>query len=72
MTDAVRDGGAGTAAAMGLTFDEMVENVFKSQTLTGKLNTVEQVGDLAVLLASDQGDGFTGALLSLDGGQSPY
>ena len=72
MTDAVRDGGPETAAAMGISFDEMVEDVFKARTLTGELNTVEQIAGLAVLLASDLGSGFTGALLSLDGGISPY
>lgn len=55
-----------------MSFDEMVENVFKAKTLTGQLNTVEQVAELSVLLASDVGGGFTGALLSLDGGVSPY
>ena len=46
-------GGPGTAAAMGMSYDEMVEKVFKSKTLTGELNTVEQVAAVAVLLASE-------------------
>ena len=61
-----------TAAAMGLTYDEMVEKVFKSKTLTGELNTVEQVAAIAVLLASDAGRGITGSFFNVDGGQSPY
>lgn len=72
LTDAVREGGPGTAAAMGLTYDEMVEKVFKSKTLTGELNTVEQVAAIAVLLASDAGRGITGSFFNVDGGQSPY
>jgi NAD(P)-dependent dehydrogenase (short-subunit alcohol dehydrogenase family) len=72
VTDALLATGEATAAAMGMTYDEMVENVFKGKTLTGELNSVEQVAELCVLLASDLGRGFAGALLSLDGGISPY
>lgn len=72
ITDAVLQGGPGTAAAMGMTYDEMVEKVFKSKTLTGELNTVEQVAAVAVLLASEAGRGITGSFFNVDGGQSPY
>ena len=72
LTDAVTQGGPATAKAMGLSYEEMVENVFKARTMTGELNTIEQVAELSVLLASDVGAGFTGALISLDGGISPY
>ena len=72
LTDAVLQGGPGTAAAMGMSYDEMVDKVFKSKTLTGELNTVEQVAAVAVLLASDTGRGITGSFFNVDGGQSPY
>ena len=72
LTDAVTLGGPTTAAAMGLSYDEMIERVFKSKTLTGELNTVAQVAAVAVLLASDAGRGITGAFFNVDGGQSPY
>ena len=72
ITDAVLQGGPGTAAAMGMTYDEMVEKVFKSKTLTGELNTVEQVAAVAVLLASEAGRGITGSFFNVDGGQAPY
>lgn len=72
LTDAVNEGGPHTARAMGMTFDEMVDNVFKAKTMTGELNTVEQVAELTVLLASDVGAGFTGAQISVDGGIAPY
>lgn len=72
LTDAVRDGGPGLAKSLGMTFDEMVDNVFKSKTLTGELNTVEQVAEMALLLAGPAGRGITGALLSVDGGIAPY
>ena len=72
ITDIIRQNGPATAEAMGMTFDEMVENIFKSKTLTGELNTVEQVAEMALFLASPVGRGITGATLSVDGGIAPY
>lgn len=72
LTDAVTTGGPATAAAMGLGYEEMIEKVFKAKTLTGELNSAEQVAAVAVLLASDAGRGITGAFFNVDGGQSPY
>jgi 3-hydroxybutyrate dehydrogenase/3-oxoacyl-[acyl-carrier protein] reductase len=60
------------AETMGMTFDEMVETVFKANTLTGELNTVEQIGDMTVFLASTAGRGITGQQISVDCGMSPY
>jgi 3-hydroxybutyrate dehydrogenase len=37
-----------------------------------RLNRVEEVAALALLLASEQGSGITGAVLSVDGGSSSY
>jgi 3-hydroxybutyrate dehydrogenase len=71
ITDIVRDNGPQTAAAMGLTFDEMVA-VFASESAIKRTNTVEEVAAVAVLLASDLGAGITGALLSIDGGTAAY
>jgi NAD(P)-dependent dehydrogenase (short-subunit alcohol dehydrogenase family) len=72
LTDAVTLGGPTTAAAMGLSYEDMIERVFKAKTLTGDLNRVEQVAAVAVLLASDAGRGITGAFFNVDGGQAPY
>jgi 3-hydroxybutyrate dehydrogenase len=72
LTDAVRDGGPELAKSLGMTFDEMVDTLFRSKTLTGELNTVAQVADLAMLLAGPTGRGITGALLSVDAGIAPY
>jgi len=72
LTDAVTGGGPALAETMGMTFDEMVNNVFKAKTLTGELNTVEQVAETAVFLASPAGRGITGVQLSVDGGMAPY
>ena len=73
MTDAVRDSGPSTATAMGLSsVEEMVEKIFRSKTMTGEINTVEQVAAVALLLTSDAGKGITGATLSVDCGTAPY
>ena len=72
LTDAVTGGGPDLAKTLGMTFEEMVDNVFKAKTMTGELNTVEQVAQTAVFLASPAGRGITGAQLSVDGGMSSY
>ncbi|MFL2635286.1 MAG: SDR family NAD(P)-dependent oxidoreductase [Tepidiformaceae bacterium] len=71
MTDIVNESGAAAAEAMGLTFDEMVEQ-FSSESSIKRPNTVEEVAAMAVLLASDEASGITGALLSVDGGTAAY
>ena len=71
MTDIVRDNGPSTAAAMGLSFDEMID-LFAQESAIKRPNTVEEVAAMAVLLASDAGAGITGAMLSVDGGSTPY
>ncbi len=72
LTDAVTTGGPGLAESLGMTFDELVDNVFKAKTLTGELNTAEQVAAMCVFLASPAGRGITGSQISIDGGTAPY
>jgi 3-hydroxybutyrate dehydrogenase len=72
LTDSVTDGGPGLAKTMGMTFDEMVNDVFKAKTMTGELNTVEQIGEMTAFLASSAGRGITGQQLSVDCGLSSY
>jgi len=71
ITDIVKDNGPNTAAAMGISFDEMVD-LFAQEAAIKRPNTVEEVAHVAVMLASDLGSGITGALVSVDGGTSPY
>jgi 3-hydroxybutyrate dehydrogenase len=71
ITDIVKNNGPATAAAMGMTFDEMVA-LFAQESAIKRPNTVEEVAAMAVLLASDIGSGITGALLSIDGGTAAY
>ena len=71
LTDIVKENGPRTAAAMGITFDEMVA-LYTAESAIQRPNTVEEVGNAAVMLASDLGSGITGAAISVDGGTSPY
>ena len=71
LTDILRDAGPEAAASMGMTFEQMVEQ-FSSESAIKRMNTVEEVGAVAVLLASDIGAGITGALWSVDGGTAAY
>ena len=70
LTDAEADDVA-SAAAMGMTFEEMVA-LFSKESALQRPNTVEEVAAMAVLLASEAGGGITGATLSVDGGTAPY
>jgi len=71
ITDIVRENGPRTAEAMGISCDEMVD-MFAQDSAIKRPNTVEEVAQMAVLLASDEGGGITGATLSVDGGSAPY
>jgi NAD(P)-dependent dehydrogenase (short-subunit alcohol dehydrogenase family) len=71
MTDVLMEDGPNTAAAMGMTFEDWLNAVVQPSALK-RVNTVEEVAGMALLLASDAGAGITGALLNVDGGSSPY
>ena len=71
LTDIVMENGPRTAAAMGISFDEMV-SLYTAESAVQRPITVEEVGNAAVMLASDLGSGITGAAISVDGGTSPY
>jgi 3-hydroxybutyrate dehydrogenase len=59
------------AEGLGMTYDEYKAEYAK-ESMINRLNTVEEVGAMAVLLASDAGAGITGALLNVDGGTAPW
>ncbi len=71
ITDIIRDNGPATAKAMGMEFDEMIA-MFAQESAIKRPNTVEEVAAMAVLLASQEGAGITGAMLSVDGGTAQY
>ncbi len=70
-TDLMKEFGPGAAEGMGLTYQGLLDQ-FADESSIKRLNTVEDVALVAVLLASNAGAGITGALLSIDGGTSPY
>ncbi|GAA4089203.1 MULTISPECIES: SDR family NAD(P)-dependent oxidoreductase [Actinomadura] len=71
ITDVVRETGPAAAAAMGLTYEGMVD-LFAQESSLKRPTTVEEVAAVAVLLASDEGGGITGAAISVDGGTAAY
>jgi len=70
-TDIVRDTGPESAAAMGITYDEMI-GLYTKESCIQRPNTVEEVAAVAVFLASDAARNFTGCMFPIDGGTSPY
>jgi len=57
-----------TAKARGISREEVIENVLLAAQPSKKFATVEELGALAVFLASDMGASINGTSLSVDGG----
>lgn len=70
-TDMMKDEGVKAAESMGMEYQDLLD-WFASESAIKRLNEVEDCAMVASLLASDAGAGITGALLSIDGGTSPY
>ena len=70
-TDIMKDEGPSAAESMGMTYEELLD-WFAQESAIKRLNEVEDVAMVAVLLASDAGAGITGSLISIDGGTAPY
>ena len=70
-TDIMKESGPKAAATMGITYEEFLQQ-YADDTMMKRLNTVEEVAGLALLLASAHGGGITGATMSVDGGASSY
>jgi 3-hydroxybutyrate dehydrogenase/3-oxoacyl-[acyl-carrier protein] reductase len=66
-TDLMRDTGPEAAKALGMTYDQYVDDYAQDAAIK-RLNTVEEIAAMAVLVASDLGGGITGALLDVNGG----
>src|SRR6266853_501228 len=71
ITDIIKSNGPATAAAMGITFDEMVA-LYTEESAIKRPNTRDEVAAVAVLLASDVAAGIAGAIYSVDGGTAAY
>jgi NAD(P)-dependent dehydrogenase (short-subunit alcohol dehydrogenase family) len=70
-TDIVQEVGPNAAEAMGITYEQLIE-AFAGESATKRIMEVEDVANVATLLASDVGGGITGSLISIDGGTAPY
>lgn len=71
VTDIIKNNGPATAEAMGMEFDDMIA-MFASEAAIKRPNTVEEIAAMALLLASKEGAGITGAMLSVDGGTAQF
>lgn len=70
-TDLMRDAGPAAAKSMGITYERFLQN-YADESMIKRLNTVEEVAAMAVLLASDAGAGITGGLINVDGGTAAW
>ena len=66
-TDLMREAGPAAARAAGITYAEFLDG-YAQESAIKRLNTVEEVAAVAVLLASEAGGGITGALIDVNGG----
>lgn len=70
-TDLMKSAGLESAEASGMTYDQFLDH-YARETLTGRINTVEEVAAVALLLCSPAGAGITGSAINVDGGTSPF
>jgi NAD(P)-dependent dehydrogenase (short-subunit alcohol dehydrogenase family) len=70
-TDIMKVAGPVVAEQAGITYEQFLDN-YAQESAIKRLNTVEEVAAMAVLLASDVGGGITGALINVDGGTAQW
>ena len=70
-TDTMKELGPQAAAGAGITYQQFLDN-YAAESAIKRLNTVEEVAAMAILLASDLGAGITGSLINVDGGTSQW
>jgi 3-hydroxybutyrate dehydrogenase/3-oxoacyl-[acyl-carrier protein] reductase len=66
-TDIMMTGGAEAAKQMGVSYEEFL-NGYAQDAAIKRINTVEEIAAVALLLASEIGGGISGALLDVSGG----
>ena len=71
-TDIVKEVLPVAAESMGLESYEAALDLFAQESAIKRLNEVEDVAEVCVLLTSEAGAGITGSLISNDGGTAPY
>jgi NAD(P)-dependent dehydrogenase (short-subunit alcohol dehydrogenase family) len=70
-TDIMKAEGPAAAQAMGITYEQLLDR-FAQEAAIKRLNEVEDVAEVCVLLASPAGGGISGSLISIDGGTAPH
>jgi len=68
-TDLMMEQGPAAAESMGITYEEFKDS-YAQESAIKRLNTIAEVNAVALLLASDNGGGITGANMQVDGGTS--
>jgi 3-hydroxybutyrate dehydrogenase len=66
-TDLMTITGAEAAKSLGMTYEQYIDG-YAQESAIKRINTVEEVAAVALLLASDLGGGITGALMEVHGG----
>ena len=66
-TDLMKEQGPQAAESMGITYEEFKNN-YAAEAAIKRLNTIEEIGAMALLLTSENGGGINGANLAIDGG----
>jgi 3-hydroxybutyrate dehydrogenase len=70
-TDLMREAGPEAAKTMGISYEQFLDN-YAQESMIKRLNTVDEVAAVAVLLASDVGAGITSGLINVDGGTAAW
>ncbi len=70
-TDILIATGPESAKSMGMEYAEMLD-MFAQESAIKRLNTIEEIAAVAVLLASDAARNMTGCMFPVDGGTMPY
>ena len=68
-TDMMMEAGPLAAESMGISYEEF-KDTYAQEAAIKRLNTVDEVAAMALLLASDAGSGINGAIIPVDGGTS--
>jgi 3-hydroxybutyrate dehydrogenase len=71
VTDLVTEQAEAAARSAGITTDQFLAQ-YASESAMNRVNTVEEIAAVAVLVASDAGSGINGAMISIDGGTAAY
>lgn len=66
-TDLMKITGRAAAASQGLTYEQFLGN-YAAEASTRRINTVDEISAMAMLLVSEAGLGINGAILPVDGG----